>query len=400
MAVCAGCQNRLPGAPVPLSIDPPQADADQVVDVTITGQAFWPQVVTDFKSDSQSHLDTAFLVDLGGVSLQNVVLQSDLTLTATTPPLQAGLYDLTVVGPNGQSGTLKGAFAVIPVTGCDGGSCQMTCAETLCGAECVDLATDSSHCGSCTISCAAGQQCDGGQCACPAATPDPCTGDAGAFCTDTQTDPGHCGSCTNACGPGLACCAGGCVDTVTDPGNCGSCGNACPAGGYCGGDAGCLSLPAQCATAIPLDGDRRWIGADGGGCVPASSGFIDDDAGKPVDCTGDGVCLQDTSLDGGWYRFTGVHSQLFNNDAGTLTKPFHCGTEEPGWLATPIGPTPIGVPTAGSVCFVDDVGSCDYTSLIQVLNCGDAGYVYQLSNFTGVCVTSPYIVNLGAYCTQ
>jgi hypothetical protein len=137
---------------------------------------------------------------------------------------------------------------------------------------------------------------------------------------------------------------------------------------------------------------------DGGTCSQGANGFADDDAGMEVACGGGGVCLDDTSLDGGWYRFTGIHNQLYPNTDQSLTA-FHCGTEEPGWLEAPVGPTPIGVETAGNVCFDDSLNKCDWSAPIVILNCGpDAGIVYQLSNFTGVC--SLPIQNLGAYCTQ
>jgi len=138
-----------------------------------------------------------------------------------------------------------------------------------------------------------------------------------------------------------------------------------------------------------------------GTCAPGSSGFVTDDAGQPMDCTGDGVCRADLGLDGGWYRFTGAHDQLFSADGGPGL--YHCGTLEPGWLSSPYGPTPFGIPTPGLVCFEGEVPGqllpCDWSANIQILNCGDAGTVYQLPNFPGFC-SAPNDVELGAYCTQ
>jgi hypothetical protein len=406
-----GCQNRLPGAPVPQAISPAQANENQMVAVQITGLGFFPVISTNFKSDSQSHLNTDFLVRLGlagvQVSLQNVALQSNLSLNATTPPLLPGVYDLTVVSPGGQSGTLPGAFTVTAVQpGCDGGDCQTTCTETQCGAECVDLATDTDHCGSCTVSCAAGQHCDGGQCACPAATPDPCTGDAGAFCTDTQTDPDHCGSCGKACSAGLACCAGGCVDTQSDSSNCLGCGIVCDTdgGAFCAADAGCVQLPAPCFSATLLDGDDRWVGLGGGGCYDSSSNLPVNDAGVLVPCGGGGYCIDDVSLDGGWYRFVSDagHDQLYGADGGGSPGAYHCGTEESGWLSFPQGSTPLGVVTPGNVCFAAPLSSttstpCAYSATIAILNCGST-VVYQLASYSGACFAGA--PSVGAYCTQ
>ncbi|MBK6528241.1 MAG: SUMF1/EgtB/PvdO family nonheme iron enzyme [Deltaproteobacteria bacterium] len=50
---------------------------------------------------------------------------------------------------------------------CAGGACGQSCPSggTVCSGACVALATDASHCGSCTTVCASGQSCAGGSCA-------------------------------------------------------------------------------------------------------------------------------------------------------------------------------------------------------------------------------------------
>ncbi len=61
-----------------------------------------------------------------------------------------------------------GALVVSVVPGCGlenalvGGACKT--GYTLCGADCVDLLTDTSHCGRCEATCAAGVACSGGNC--------------------------------------------------------------------------------------------------------------------------------------------------------------------------------------------------------------------------------------------
>lgn len=50
----------------------------------------------------------------------------------------------------------------------------------------------------------------GGGTACPAATPDTCTGTTGAFCVNLKTDVNFCGTCTTACPKtGIAVCQNG-----------------------------------------------------------------------------------------------------------------------------------------------------------------------------------------------
>jgi hypothetical protein len=103
---------------------------------------------------------------------------------------------------------------------------------TTCGVDCVDVATDPAHCGTCDHACAAGEICNAGACACPPGQV-PC----GGSCVDTSADVTHCGDCNTACPPGAACdaggcacggslqlCSGDCVDTDLDTNHCGACG--------------------------------------------------------------------------------------------------------------------------------------------------------------------------------
>src|SRR5690606_22684641 len=114
--------------------------------------------------------------------------------------------------------------------------------EDACGESCVDLRTDTSNCGQCFVSCAAGQRCHDGSC-----TPCPegltlCDG----VCTDLTSDADHCGACGARCAGAcvdsscrLPCpapmldCGGSCLDPRFDPANCGDCGMACPSGFAC-----------------------------------------------------------------------------------------------------------------------------------------------------------------------
>lgn len=133
------------------------------------------------------------------------------------------------------------------------------CDGSVCGASCVDLATDPHHCGSCANDCTTLAHVDGAI-TCVAGSCNLTTGCATGFahcgttastgCETNINDPAHCGDCTTACAEPTPMCtanpAGGfhcandcaaptgtrcesqCVNATTDPLHCGSCTNACP----------------------------------------------------------------------------------------------------------------------------------------------------------------------------
>jgi hypothetical protein len=73
--------------------------------------------------------------------------------------------------------------------------------------ECVSLQSDIANCGACGHTCAAGEACVAGVCACPSATPDACGTGVAGFCATLATDPYDCGACNVVCASGH--CAGG-----------------------------------------------------------------------------------------------------------------------------------------------------------------------------------------------
>lgn len=123
-----------------------------------------------------------------------------------------------------------------------------------CAGTCVNVQTDSAHCGACGKACGAGETCVAGACANADAgtTCSPGRKLCGSACVDVESDRENCGECAKIC-PGTdickagkcepapsGCanasdtkCATGCVDTSTDPKNCGVCGKACAPGGRC-----------------------------------------------------------------------------------------------------------------------------------------------------------------------
>ena len=147
-------------------------------------------------------------------------------------------------GPGFDGGVPDGGEALD--AGTDAGGDAGPCAPLAdCGGTCTDTMNDSTNCGGCGMTCAAGQSCAMGMCRCPGGLPA-----CGTSCVDTVTDPANCGMCGMACSTGQTCsggmctctgtlvsCGGACVDTTSDAMNCGMCGNVCGAGTVCTGSA-------------------------------------------------------------------------------------------------------------------------------------------------------------------
>jgi hypothetical protein len=144
-----------------------------------------------------------------------------------------------------------------PVTPGTTGSPSCSSGQTNCYGSCVDLQSDTGHCGTCNTKCASGKVCSSGSCTitCSAGQ-----NNCGGSCINTQTSSQHCGKCNNPCSSGQTCqngkcglyavvmtldphaicmasgkswCWGTCADIQTDTGNCGSCGKKCQAGSLC-----------------------------------------------------------------------------------------------------------------------------------------------------------------------
>ncbi len=133
------------------------------------------------------------------------------------------------------------------------GAAGVTCGgdtPDLCGTECVNLQTDSFHCGTCDTFCPDGL-CLAGSCrGCSGETPNRC----GTACTDFFSDAGNCGGCGIGCTGGDVCvrgvcqhganCGGGNTNTNIDPQNCGTCGHVCSTGPCAQGNCQMLHCPA------------------------------------------------------------------------------------------------------------------------------------------------------------
>jgi hypothetical protein len=130
-----------------------------------------------------------------------------------------------------------------------GCTCTPSCGSKVCG---------DNGCGGACGACSGSQTCDAtGQCVTPTPTCAAPKQMCGAACVDVQSDATHCGTCSKACASGELCSAGtckaggcatgltqcgsGCVDLTKDPNNCNACGSVCSgtcAGGACIGPDG------------------------------------------------------------------------------------------------------------------------------------------------------------------
>lgn len=170
------------------------------------------------------------------------------------------------------SGTLAGCLSVVnldPIDECPEG-------DTLCDDECLDLSTESLHCGECGRECIGETECIDSECARLCAdgcfdTLELCIDDrcecrpdfesCDGQCVDISNDPDHCGGCFDACGPSSVCsqgecrflecedpgeveCGSACADLDWDPLHCGDCGDPCDADEMCF-EGGCVPYEAE-----------------------------------------------------------------------------------------------------------------------------------------------------------
>jgi len=117
-SLVGGCSETTPGAPLPTQVIPSEGPRDRSTEVLIVGTGFNPLVKVDYNNGKRSFVSTAFTVRLGSRALREVRYQDATRLAAEVPSgLEAGSYDLTVVDPRGQEGTLASAFVVLEGAG-------------------------------------------------------------------------------------------------------------------------------------------------------------------------------------------------------------------------------------------------------------------------------------------
>jgi hypothetical protein len=84
---------------------------------------------------------------------------------------------------------------------------------TVCSGACVDLRSDTNHCGTCDVACGPGERCEQGSCVTTCAV-----AECGGACVDLQHDPLNCGACAVACSPAHA--SPLCLDGACGHGDC------------------------------------------------------------------------------------------------------------------------------------------------------------------------------------
>jgi formylglycine-generating enzyme required for sulfatase activity len=186
---------------------------------------------------------------------------------------------------------------------------EVASCTTRCDGICVELQTNTSHCGSCGNRCplpppGARSVCVAGRCenmiACPPGLGD-CDGVVGNGCETTiATSVQHCGACGQPCnsdGGTATCSAGvcqivcqadagfgqcdanprnGCENLQTNRSHCGRCGNACQAGQVC-----------EAGACVPVQRSCRGLIAAGCGVVPITGGTFT--LGTTTSCGDGGV---------------------------------------------------------------------------------------------------------------
>jgi hypothetical protein len=100
---------------------------------------------------------------------------------------------------------------------CVAGACQCPTGQAFCRDACIDVQTESQHCGACEQACPAGALCESGNCACP-------NGQTlcAQECVDALTSLEHCGACGVACAQGETCMMGQCESAAGEDGCAGS----------------------------------------------------------------------------------------------------------------------------------------------------------------------------------
>jgi hypothetical protein len=169
-----------------------------------------------------------------------------------------------------------------PNSTCQSGTCVCSSGQQACGSVCADTNHDVMHCGGCDNVCPVGSSCNDGRCACSGSL-----AMCGSSCIDLASDAAHCGGCGQACGSGQVClsgacssgcgeltqCGASCIDLKTSPAHCGSCDSVCASGLSCvDGACSCPAGQELCGTnCVDLSDDANHCGACGIACGPGST---------------------------------------------------------------------------------------------------------------------------------
>jgi len=187
---------------------------------------------------------------------------------------------------------------------CDQGHCSATCSgnTTNCNGSCVNvMGNDPLNCGGCGKACAAGMACNNGSCACPSGQTM-----CGSNCVDLATNNANCGMCGKACTGGTICTASACGCPTSQfqcpNGTCAASQSACSStgqGGSSGGQGG--TSGGQGGSSGGQGGTSGGQGGSSGNrtCAVASPDVISDFE----EGTGTLVAGQTPNRNGWWYVY-------------------------------------------------------------------------------------------------
>ena len=167
------------------------------------------------------------------------------------------------------SGTGGGPGAA-GTTGSGGGAGTISCSggQMACSGGCIDTSADSNNCGGCGIPCLGGHVCQSSVCVCGSGTME-CNGSCVA------SDATHCGTCTNVCQNGQLCSGGQCTSMCTGT----TCGTAC-----CTGTQVCMNN--ACVEPTGTGGTTGGGGVGGGAAGTSGTAGRGGNGGSTAGTTG------------------------------------------------------------------------------------------------------------------
>ena len=337
--------------------------------------------------------------------------------SATTDALGQAVFQLYSSTPT--TGTLTAHIGAIAVNQSPDVTFVEMCplGEVRCGSSCVNVASDSNHCGGCDAACAPDEVCRTGVCQSTCASGGTsCSGQ----CVTLGDDPGNCGACDNRCSPGSTCAGGVCVAVVTiRPSGCADgTREAFTDEGLFPKIAACAGawqlpgiFPAIVASAAPdcaTSGNSSILApADGAGCTASNlcaSGWHICNGGEVLPRTGAIGCAAETSYPAASFFSAavsgtgcGVCALRTKTDTGPTCTADSCARncQETGDLSNDV----FGCGSLGAAVSDPD---CDGLNRFSHNNCSALGAPWTCSGSSqeSRTITKPSIVGGGVLCCR
>jgi hypothetical protein len=353
-----------------------------------------------------------------------------LTATLTYSGAASVLPSSTVTNAAGQAifqlysstpttGTLNARIGSVAVSQSPDVTFVEMCAlgDVRCGSSCVNVASDTDHCGGCDIACPTDEVCRTGTCQSMCASGGTsCNGQ----CVTLGDDTSNCGACGNACAPGSTCAGGVCVAVVTIRGS-----------GCADGtreaftDEGRFPKIAACAGAWQLPGifpaivasatpdcatsgnSSPFAPADGAGCSASNlcaSGWHICNGGEVLPRTESRGCVAESSYPAASFFSAavsgtgcGICALRSKTDTGSGCTADSCAQncQETGDLSNDV----FGCGSLGAAVFDPD---CDGLDRFSHNNCSALGYPWTCSGSSqeSRTVTKPSTVAGGVLCCR